>query len=206
MAIEPVRRSDFTQSVVHLTRDRHEYHEETPAEMLGLQPKRLKQVVPAYEVLKEIIRTGVLKASGNEGFVKGKQKAVCFSEIPLSAIREYAIPPEEKTGRYRFHGIALSKRTVFGIGGRPVIYIPDSEADWIPDDQKWRQVRFEYGSVDFTHEREWRIPGHVDLTKVPGLYVLVWSTDEARELETFPSPVSKLVRGILPMEPITTIL
>jgi hypothetical protein len=47
-----------------------------------------------------------------------------------------------------------------------VIYLPDSEAEWIPEDEKWRQLRYEYGSDDWTHEREWRLPGDLDLTKI----------------------------------------
>lgn len=196
MAREPVRRPDFNQSVVHLTRERREF--EDP---LGL---KVKSIVPAFDVLKEIIKSGVIRAGS--GYIKGNREAVCFSEIPLSSVHEFAKPATEDGARYRFYGVALSKRTVFGLGGRPVIYIPDQEGDWIPEEQKWRQVRFEYDVVDFTHEREWRVPGDVELTKVPGIYILVWSASEARELYQFASPISQLIRGILPMEHITTML
>jgi len=41
------------------------------------------------------------------------------------------------------------------------------KGEWIPEEQKWRHVRFELGKIDWTHEREWRVPGDLDLTKVP---------------------------------------
>jgi hypothetical protein len=201
MAVSAVRRSDFNQSLIHLTRNRSEF-EKLRDGSLG----KLNRTVSAFEVLKEIISSATLRASGNEGYVKGMKKAVCFSEIPLSAVHEFATPPSDPTNRYRYYGIAFSKRAIFDLGGRPVIYIPDGEAQWIPEDQKWRQVRFEHGSVDYTHEREWRVQGDVNLTKVPGLYLIVWSATEAKELAVFKSPIDKLVRGILPMEHITTML
>ncbi|MDR6412762.1 UNVERIFIED_ORG: hypothetical protein ABIC62_006140 [Burkholderia sp. 1595] len=138
--------------------------------------------------------------------MKGARRAACFSEIPLSAVREFASEPTDEVARYRFYGVSTSKKAVFKLGGRPVIYLPENEGDWIPDDQKWRHVRFEHGTVDFTHEREWRVLGDLNLTKLPGLYVLVWSATEAREITSLDMPVKKLIRGILPMEHLTTFL
>jgi hypothetical protein len=86
------------------------------------------------------------------------------------------------------------------MGGRPVIYLPDKEGEWIPADEKWRHVRFEYGTVDWTHEREWRLPGNVDLSKVAGVYLLVWSESESVELAKLNTPVRSKIRGVLPME------
>ena len=34
---------------------------------------------------------------------------------------------------------------------------------WIPAEERWRHVRYEPPQVDFTHEREWRVPGDLDL-------------------------------------------
>jgi hypothetical protein len=202
VALPLIRRADFNQSVVHLTRERKIMT--VPGD--ATESAKTERSIHAFHVLKEILITGVIKGSGNEGFIKGNQKAVCFSEIPLSVVHEFASPPDRENARYRFYGIALSKRTIFAAGGRPVIYLPDAEATWIPADQKWRHVRYEFGEVDFTHEREWRVRGDFELTKVPGLYVLVWSAEEALELNQFRSPLEKLIRGILPMEHITTML
>lgn len=153
MVVPVIKRPDFGHGLVHLTRERIERGPKT-------------KTIPAFDVLKEIVISGVIRASGNEGFVKGTQKAVCFSEIPLSGVQQFATPPDEQLARYRFYGVVVSKKTVFEAGGRPVIYLPDSEGDWIPADQKWRHVRFEHGEVDFTHERDWRCRGNFDLRKV----------------------------------------
>jgi len=81
-----------------------------------------------------------------------------------------------------------------------VIYLPDNEANWIPDEEKWRHVRYEYGSVDWTHEREWRVQGDFDLTSVPGIYVICWHANEVNTIkEALGKKVAKKVRGFLPM-------
>jgi hypothetical protein len=196
------RRLDFSHSLVHLTRERHEYSSSDPA------TRKLLRVVSAFDVLREILTTGVLRGSGNEGYIKGSRRAVCFSEIPLSAMHLFAVEPSVEISRshsYRPYGIVLSKVTVFSAGGRPVIYLPDSEGHWIPAEEKWRHVRFEPPQVDFTHEREWRVPGDLDL-KGAALYVIVWHASDAKELTNFASPLSKRILGIIPMEHITGML
>jgi hypothetical protein len=127
-------------------------------------------------------------------------RAVCFTEVPLSGV-QYFVGPKDKP-RYSHYGIAVSKEAAFKRGARPVIYLPDNEADWIPDEHKWRHVRFEFGKVDWTHEREWRLPGDLDLRKLPGIYVLVETGPEAEEIVSLDPkkvPVRKLIRGVLPM-------
>jgi len=102
--------------------------------------------------------------------------------------------------------LSFSKKTVYAAGGRPVIYLPDNEAHWIPLEQKWRHVRFEFGKVDFTHEREWRALGDFNLERIPGLYVMVWSAAEAREIQALKTKISEQIRGVLPMEQLTQLL
>ena len=86
-----------------------------------------------------------------------------------------------------------------------MIYLPDAEAGWIPSDQRWRHVRFEHGHVDWTHEREWRCPNDVDLTQV-GIYVLVWSAAEAKEVTQLDTPLKESILGVLPMAHISDML
>lgn len=181
------RRPDFSEGLIHLTKEQG-----------NTEP---------FEILKKILQTGILKASGRKGFIKGGNKAVCLSEIPLSAVQYFASRPDvSENTRYRFYGIALSKRAVFKAGGRPVIYLPNKEADWIPEDQKWRHVRFEHPKIDWTHEREWRVLGDLNLSTFPGIYVLVWTADEAAEIQAMPSPLKKKIRGVLAMKHLTQFL
>jgi hypothetical protein len=139
--------------------------------------------------------------------VKGSLPVVCFSEIPFSALHGFAARPTPDTQHpgYEFYGIAISKASGYRLGARPVIYLPDAEADWIPRDQKWRHVRFEHGQVDWRHEREWRSPNDVDLSQV-GFYVLVWSAAEAQEVVQLGGPVKDNVLGALPMEHLSDML
>ena len=207
---EKIRRADFSDSLVHLTRERKEYSDDD----FDLDtPPRLERVVPAFDVLKEILTSGIIRGSGNKGYVKGSRPAVCFSEIPLSVMHLFAKPPpdpfatSEPSARYRFYGIALSKVVVFNAGGRPVIYLPDEDGHWIPPEEKWRHVRFEPPHINYTHEREWRVPGDLDLRALAkGFYVIVWSTVEAKEIARLSTPVSRQILAVVPMEHITGML
>ena len=125
------RRPDFSNSLFHLTRERREYSSD------DFVDRKLLREVSAFDVLKEILTAGVIRGSGNEGFIKGYRRAVCFSEIPLASMHHFAKPPDDPVGpsstaRYRFYGIAIGKRTMFEVGGRPVIYLPNSEGHSIP--------------------------------------------------------------------------
>ena len=55
-------------------------------------------------------------------------------------------------------------------------------------------------NIDWTHEREWRVQGDINLRKVPRLYVIVWSAQEAKEIANSAYAVASLVRGVFPME------
>lgn len=197
-----VRRPDFSDGLVHLTRERKEYEEATEP----FDRPKVKRKIAAFDVLKEILVEGKINGSGNDGYVKGHRKVVCFSEVPLSAVQHFASPPDAVNARYRYYGISVSKKALFNAGGRPVIYLPDRDATWIPAEEKWRHVRFDYGKVDFTHEREWRIPDELKLQDMPGLYVLVWSATEAKEVQSLQTPLKPLIRGVLPMQHLTKFL
>jgi hypothetical protein len=188
MAAPPpaARRPDISDAVVHFTRER-----------VRVEFPETVTEATAFEVVKEIVTGGRIRAGS--GFVKGTQKVVCFSETPLSAVLHLASPPSEPSARYRCYGVVLSKRSAFVAGARPVIYLPDAEATWLPVEQRWRHVRFEHPKIDHTNEREWRALGDVDLTQVPGMYLLTWSSEEAQELTNLASPIKHLVRGVLPI-------
>ena len=183
-------RSDFTGGLIHLTRQR--IGKRRHWEPLTADNAYEKTIIAPLYVLKEILEDGVLRGSNNSGFIKGTRPAVCLTETPLSSVRFL------QSTRYSYYGLAISKRAAFTVGARPVIYLPDHEAGWIPEDQKWRHVRFESGVVDFTHEREWRIPGDLYLNTLPGFYVLIWNPGEIDTLHDAGQQYSNL-RGYLPM-------
>jgi hypothetical protein len=60
--------------------------------------------------------------------------------------------------RYKPFGVMVPKKWLFSKGGRPVIYQPDAEYEFLHDSQKYRHKRYEPDEgFDFTWEREWRV-------------------------------------------------
>jgi len=105
----------------------------------------------AFDTLYSIVMEG--KLLGGTGNIKGQYTCVCFSESPKSSFHEVS-------GKYKPFGIEISKKYLFELGGRPVIYQSEPEFYELPDSLKWRHVRYEPNSdtpKDFSWEREWRI-------------------------------------------------
>ena len=91
--------------------------------------------------------------------IRGGYRCVCFTEAPLPAIAGGFVNPESFT-RYSPFGIMVDKSWAYAQGGRPVIYQPDTDFTKLPEDMRWRHVRYDPTGtppVDFTWEREWRI-------------------------------------------------
>ena len=185
-----MRRPDISKGLIHLT---------------SRQTNK-----SAFDVLCEILTSAKLLGSGRKGFVKGKTQALCFSEAPLSAVPHLIAESErrstESTNKnkkppYSHYGLVFNKQKIFDEGGRPVIYLPDNEADWIPEAEKWRVVRYEPPGCDWTHEREWRLKGREhDLTALGGFYVLVKNKNEAKQVEQIESNAMKKVLGVIPIQ------
>jgi hypothetical protein len=106
-----------------------------------------------------------LDGSGNSGFISGKRKAVCFQELPLSAIAENLMYEKRLNDKIRYSpfGVRFHKGFIYKKGGRPVIY-EDKEImkSLLPNSEYWRIVDLNLSNsnsyVDWTHEREWRVP------------------------------------------------
>lgn len=130
------KRSDISNYLVHFTKGNSEYE--------------------AFENLRSIIKSYSL--IGNNGMIKGGHKCVCFSEAPLSAIKD-GLVNSDFYSKYSPFGIMLSKKWLFEQGGRPVIYQREEEYKLL-NENSWRHVTYEPDKkepIDFTWEREWRI-------------------------------------------------
>ncbi len=180
-------RPDITHALIHLIGDR--------TNISGLK---------AEEALYSILREGIIKGSNNVGFIKGSERAACLIEMPLSSIK-YFVEDNYSKHNYRYFGIAMSKISGWNAGARPVVYLPDEEADWIPNDEKWRHVQFDLGTVDFTHEREWRVKGDLRLHSF-GFYVIVPNRDCERKVEEIDSAAVKKIIGFLHMDYLNDLL
>lgn len=136
--LSALHRSDLSQHLIHFTR-------ETAS-------------ATAFEVLIKIIRERRLVAS--TGFVKGGSPCISFTEAPFDVLSAGFNNPHGVT-RYSSFGLRFDKAAIFDRGGRPVIYQPGSEYRLLPSALRWRHVRFDPTAdepVDFTWEREWRLP------------------------------------------------
>ena len=131
-----------------------------------------RENISARDRLVSILYEGLIRGSGNSGYIKGSKTATCFTEMPLSSIQSFVSASKPSRHPYDYYGIALSKQSGWNRGARPVIYLPDAESHWIPEAEKWRHVRFEPEEVDFSHEREWRAEGDFSLDDI-GFYVIV---------------------------------
>lgn len=181
-------RSDMTDWILHLTK--------------------------SFDLLKQILRDGYLKPglaprkSFRDGkvrpTVRGPHPAVCFSEMPLWAVK--ALTDEQMaTPRYFPFGFAFEKKRLFDrVSARPVIYskeevlgreLEEGEPGYIlghrihttrlPSEMQYLWVRLDLDSsppTDWTHEREWRskvdanFPNLIGLPGVP-LELGTWRQD-----------------------------
>ena len=152
----------------------------------------------AFSVLHKIITDGHIRATwafrNGRPTIYGPRAAVCFTEMPLYALVDYARHrPDNSVDCY---GIGLLKAELFAAGGRPVIYglsrphrertIP--QCKWprklanscgIAESEQYRYVAMSSDRerpIDWTHEREWRWADHDDAFSCPG--VPIWLKDE----------------------------
>lgn len=148
-------RNDMTLNIVHLTKS-------TETENLD-------------DVLIKILKDKKLKGSTTKsGFIVGNRKAVCFQDTPLYSLTqnvyyEQKIIEENKDRKQRYYGAGLmfKKQYIYRKGGRPVIYDKTEEAKlYLPPTEYWRIVNLDLlnknSIVDWTHEREWRVPDDLE--------------------------------------------
>lgn len=129
-------RSDISNYLVHFTKG--------------------KDYVDAFKNLISIISDMALR--GGDGMIKGGHNCVCFSEAPLSAIKN-GLVNHDYYSKYSPFGIMVSKKWLFQQGGRPVIYQREGEYSELGSNS-WRHVTYDItldSPIDFTWEREWRI-------------------------------------------------
>lgn len=154
---------------------------------------------PAFDVLLKILHDGFIHSGWSlRNFIPtiyGPKSAVCFTEMPLHALVEYAKFRGTYSGYVGNYGIALRRNELFAAGARPVIYglsckpveaetapngvyqgrILDVEKTGMPLHEQYRYVRTELPkdirekTVDWMHEREWRWALPEDTLRVPGL-------------------------------------
>lgn len=162
-------------------------HEESD---YGLEPD-----APALSVLMKILHDGYIRAGWSfrkmNPTIYGPKSAVCFTEMPLYGLIEYAKIRNDKNLTQQY-GIAFLRKELFVAGARPVIYGLSGkhfEADksdkyfskglrnlsskcGIGLKEQYRYVYTNFGAkknIDWTHEREWRWSDLEDEFYFPGM-------------------------------------
>ena len=155
----------------------------------------------ALQVLLKIITDGHIRASwafrNGRPTIYGPRAAVCFTEMPLYALVEYA--KQRRRDSVETYAVGVLKRELFAAGGRPAIYGLSSKhterrpkatgyRGWprylasscgLNEAEQYRYVAMSVDSqrpIDWSHEREWRWVDHEDKYSCPGLPV--WLSEE----------------------------
>jgi hypothetical protein len=137
-------RDDLSNKLVHLAKGTND----------DLKKHREEAVNTLHNILTE------KRLRGGTGFIKGGSRCVCFSESPIGKLSHLLAENDQGRFKYQPYGVLLDKLSLYRQGGRPVIYGPDYDYTNLPDDMKYRHVRFWLGddyTIDHTWEREWRI-------------------------------------------------
>ncbi|RQH08445.1 hypothetical protein [Paraburkholderia dinghuensis] len=151
--IKLVRR-DVSDLLFHFTRG-------LEPRWVEIQGRKINMGETASHVLEKILRSGELH--GTSHWTYGKD-TVCFTEAPIhefNSVFALASIASEETQRPRYepYGVAVSKNWLYQQGGRPVIYDLPESLDQYPDALRHRFCPYDpVNSVDFTWEREWRVP------------------------------------------------
>jgi hypothetical protein len=135
----------------------------------------------AMDNLVAILRAAVIR--GSTRMVRTKRPVVCLFDAPWPELNR--LLARDNRRRYEPFGIAVDKRYAFMMGARPVIYMPWPEAHrMLDEDEWWRVVAIDLEQIpplDWTFEREWRIPDQLKLPE-QGAVALVESWRDVDEL------------------------
>ena len=174
-----IDRKDLSPCLIHFTRNSD-----------GAEP---------FEVLRKIMTDGSLKCSWSERNSKktvfGSKPAVCFTEMPLFALFDYANKRND-TQKVSQYGVALMMKELFNRGARNVIYgltghspvETEANGEWrvsnLPDEEQYRYMLSGIDEInDWLHEREWRwvdpeSKGYLPIWKnIPNQYFQGFSPD-----------------------------
>lgn len=204
-------RLDMTNLLTHLTR---------PLPQLNLS---------ATDVLIRILKERTLIGSTTEsGFIIGHRRAICFQDAPLYSIAQNSVNyiedyEREPKGKLRYYpcGLAFPKNSLFTLysnidgsplpGARPVIYEKKEIAKTLlHPNEHWRIVSMDLGNgqtdngiINWTHEREWRIPIDNLGFHYNSVYVLLRNQLQYQEfISKIDMEIVKQLAGIICLEPL----
>jgi hypothetical protein len=150
-------RPDQSFYLAHFTKD-----SDPCSNVISDNIKQLTQNKTALEKLQSILDSKTIYASSLPWV---NREGVCLTECPWTSLLEHS-------KKYSPYGVGFNKAFVFGTGGGPVYYVRHdhwSKQQWSdhlktfvtpfwPKYRTGKQKNFPFPTVDFTHEREWRVP------------------------------------------------
>jgi len=170
--IRALNRSDLSQWVVHFVRSTTLV---SPTHLGG-----------AAEILDGIFSEWRIRPSLHEYVTRYcPDGAACFYDAPPSVWS--AIAATNPSGRPPI-GVICHKNKIWELGGRPVIYTDTFDSNVWPEQERFRCVftdlRRKPQPIDWTHEREWRVRGGLNLRQ-PSNYTWWWPIVPNREWMTY---------------------
>jgi len=185
-------RSDLSEYVIHFLRkqktdDLPEYYFKDGEKYYPREDQTAD--MDEMACLKNIISEGGLRGGysfrNTKPTIYGYDPVICFTEMPLFNLIEYA---KQRNNQFRIssYGLAIRKKELYAIGGRPVIYGLSKQVEFkynhsadrqhtfqriidpalLPFAEQYRYVAFNLNPdrySDWSHEREWRITSQDDL-------------------------------------------
>ncbi len=153
-------RPDFSAYLAHFTRDGEPYGVKDEK-----NPTTQFKVLNAGERLVSILKSGVVRAGS---LPWTGRYAACFTECPWSSLLDHA-------NQYSSFAIGFNKPLVFAAGGGPAYYVRADhweKQEWEPHIKTFvtpfwplyrpgtlrGSERLGGKTVDYSHEREWRVP------------------------------------------------
>lgn len=156
-------------------------------------------------MLRCAIRSGRLWATwsyrNNVRTIYGPDPAVCFTEMPIAAFLETGEARHRRGEAMSPFAIIFPKKDVFNAGANPVIYGLDNKGYWapsgkdggpriidsqiLPEREQYRYVSYNPGSIDWSHEREWRWPFRGEYSQVAESIVEFGLVEDAMDIPGF---------------------
>ncbi len=148
-----------------------------PGQTLGEYWRALLQGTPnsthtAFDTLYRILDERLVRPSNR--FIRGKERVVCFSEVPPSRLSTLA---RWRKGLTRWsvepYGLGIATVTLWNLGARPVQYGSQEDFADVPLGQRHLFQIQRSRNLPWDVEREWRVRGSVDLSLVPSQSIII---------------------------------
>ncbi|MBU2547349.1 MAG: DNA-protecting protein DprA [Proteobacteria bacterium] len=105
---------------------------------------------------------------GGSRMTRGPVRAVCFTAREWGALREL-VRWRKALIRWTLEpfGLALPRRALLELGARPVVYGDESVWRTLPEAERFRFQLHRPPRTNWRMEKEWRLPGDLDLEAIP---------------------------------------